>query len=47
MPSSQRKAIAVAKADDLLKELQIQEPDKIDIERIAIFKGVDVRYVPF
>jgi Zn-dependent peptidase ImmA (M78 family) len=46
MPSSQRKAIAVAKADDLLKELKIQEPDEIDIERIAIFKGVDVRYAP-
>ena len=46
MPSSQRKAIAVAKADDLLGELQIQEPGEIDIERIAIFKGAEVRYAP-
>ncbi|MFZ1218763.1 MAG: ImmA/IrrE family metallo-endopeptidase [Chthoniobacterales bacterium] len=46
MPSSQRKAIVVARADDLLAELQIQEPREIDIERIAIFKGADVRYAP-
>jgi uncharacterized protein DUF955 len=44
MASSERKAIAVAKADELLNELQIKEPSEIDIERMAIFKGVDVRY---
>lgn len=44
MPSSPRKAIAVAKADDLLGELQIQEPSEIDVERIAIFKGADVQF---
>jgi hypothetical protein len=42
--SSERKAIAVARADELLRELQIREPAEIDIERIAIFKGADVRY---
>ncbi len=46
MPSSERKAIAIAKADDLLNELHIREPAEIDIERIAIFKGADVRYAP-
>lgn len=46
MPSSERKAIAIAKADDLLNELHIREPTEIDIERIAIFKGADVRYAP-
>src|SRR5437870_4302042 len=46
MPSSERKAIAVAKADDLLNELHIREPDEIDVERIAIFKGAEVRYAP-
>jgi Zn-dependent peptidase ImmA (M78 family) len=46
MPSSERKAIAVAKADDLLNELRIREPDEIDIERIAMFKGAEVRYAP-
>jgi Zn-dependent peptidase ImmA (M78 family) len=44
MAASERKAIAVATADQLLKELQIQEPLEIDIERMAIFKGADVRY---
>jgi Zn-dependent peptidase ImmA (M78 family) len=42
--SSERKAIAVAKADELLRELQIRAPTEIDIERIAIFKGAYVRY---
>jgi Zn-dependent peptidase ImmA (M78 family) len=42
--SSEREAIAVAKANELLRELQIREPAEIDIERIAIFKGADVRY---
>ena len=44
MASSERKAIVVAKADELLRELYIREPSEIDIERIAIFKGADVRY---
>jgi len=44
MASSERKAIAVARADDLLAELHIQQPEEIDIERIAIFKDADVRY---
>src|ERR1700747_438356 len=44
MSITERKAIAVAKADELLSELRIQEPDEIDIERIALFKGADVRY---
>lgn len=46
MASSERKAIAVAKADGLLNELRIREPDEIDIERIALFKGAEVRYAP-
>lgn len=46
MPSSERKAIAIAKADDLLNELHIREPTEIDIQRIAIFKGAEVRYAP-
>ena len=44
MASSERKAIAVAKADELLQELQIQQPAEIDVDRIAIFKGAEVRY---
>lgn len=44
MASSARKAIAIAKADDLLQELQIRNPAEIDIERIAIFKNANVRY---
>jgi hypothetical protein len=39
-----RKAIAVARATELLSELQIIAPDEIDIERIALFKDVEVRY---
>jgi hypothetical protein len=46
MASSQRKAIAVAKADDLIGELQIQEPAEIDIERIALYKNAHVRHAP-
>jgi uncharacterized protein DUF955 len=46
MAITERKAIAIAKADELLSELGIQEPDEIDIERIALFKGADVRYAP-
>jgi IrrE N-terminal-like domain len=44
MAITERKAIAIAKADELLSELRIREPDEIDIERIALFKGVDVTY---
>jgi hypothetical protein len=43
---SPRKAIAAAKADDLLKEINVCEPDEIDIERIAVYKDVDVEYEP-
>ncbi len=45
MAFSQRKAIALAKADALLNELQIREPREIDIERIAILKDANVRFV--
>jgi hypothetical protein len=44
MASSQRKAIVIARADDLLSELRIREPSEIDIERIAFFKDARVRY---
>ena len=44
MATTERRAIAIAKADELLSELHIQKPDEIDIERIALFKGADVRY---
>jgi hypothetical protein len=46
MSITERRAIAVAKADELIAELRVQEPGEIDIERIAIFKGADVRYAP-
>src|SRR5687768_11074949 len=46
MPPSERKAIAVAKADDLLNELRICDPGEIDIGRIAVFKGAEVRHAP-
>jgi hypothetical protein len=46
MALSERKAIAIARADDLLSELRIREADEIDVERIAIFKGADVEYAP-
>jgi len=46
MSSTARKAIAVAKADDLLMEINVCEPDEIDIERIAIYKDAEVRYEP-
>jgi hypothetical protein len=39
-----RKAIAVAKARELLNELKILEPDEIDIDRIAFFKDAEIRY---
>jgi Zn-dependent peptidase ImmA (M78 family) len=41
-----RKVIAATKARELLNELQILEPDEIDVERIALFKDVEVRYEP-
>ena len=39
-----RKAIAVAKARELLNELKILEPNEIDIDRIAFFKDAEIRY---
>jgi len=39
-----RKSIAPAKARELLKELNILEPDEIEIELIAAFKNAPVRY---
>jgi hypothetical protein len=42
--SQPRKAIAVAKARELLNELKILEPDEIDIDRIAFFKDAEIRY---
>jgi len=39
-----RKAIAVAKARELLNELRILEPDEIDIDRISFFKDAEIRY---
>ena len=41
-----RKSIAAAKARGLLKELNILEPDEIDVELIAAFKNAPVRYEP-
>jgi Zn-dependent peptidase ImmA (M78 family) len=41
-----RKSIAPAKARELLKELNILEPDEIEIELIAAFKNAPVRYEP-
>lgn len=46
MSVTERRAIAIAKADGLISELHIEEPDEIDIARIAIFKGAQVRYAP-
>jgi len=46
MAITERRAIAIAKADELLSELRIEEPDEIDIERIALFKRADIRYAP-
>jgi hypothetical protein len=39
-----REALAPARARQLLKELNILQPDEIDIERIAAFKDAPVRY---
>jgi len=41
-----RKSIAPAKARELLNELNILEPDEIEIELIAAFKNAPVRYEP-
>jgi len=41
-----RKTIAALKARDLLKELNILEPDEINIESIAAYKNAPVRYEP-
>lgn len=41
-----RKAIPLAKARELSKELNILVPDEIDIERIALYKDAQVRYEP-
>lgn len=41
-----RKTIPLLKARELLSELQILEPNEIDIERIAIFKDAEVRHEP-
>ena len=46
MSLSPRKAIAVARAKELLNELRILEPSEIDIERIALYKNALVRYEP-
>src|SRR5439155_21092377 len=46
MRGSARRAIAIARADDLLSELHIREPQEIDVERIAMFKDAQVRYAP-
>jgi Zn-dependent peptidase ImmA (M78 family) len=39
-----RKAIAALKARELLKELNILEPDEIDVEAMAAYKNAPVRY---
>ena len=41
-----RKAIAALKARELLRELNILEPDEIDVELIASYKNAPVRYEP-
>ena len=41
-----RRAIAAARAKELLTELRIRNPDEIEIEKIAAFKNVLVRYEP-
>lgn len=44
--SQVRKTIPLLRARELLSELRILEPDEIDIERIALFKDVEVRHEP-
>ena len=44
--SQARKAIPVAKARELHRELNILEPGEIDIERVAFYKDAQVRYEP-
>jgi Zn-dependent peptidase ImmA (M78 family) len=44
--SQARKTIAALKARELLKELEICQPDEIDVELIAAYKNAPVRYEP-
>jgi Zn-dependent peptidase ImmA (M78 family) len=44
--SQVRKVIATVKARELLKELNILEPDEIKVELIAAYKNAPVRYEP-
>lgn len=46
MKLTPRKAISVARAREVLKDLDIQEPDEIDVSRIAAYYGVEVREEP-
>lgn len=46
MTTNARQAIAVTRAKQLVTELGIAEPNEIDIERIAAFNNVLVRYEP-
>jgi len=41
-----RKTIAALKARELLKELNILEPDEIEVDLIAAYKNAPVRYEP-
>ena len=41
-----RKTIAALKARELLKELNILEPDEIKVDLIAAYKNAPVRYEP-
>lgn len=41
---SPRKEMAVTRARQVISDLEIAEPDEIDIERIAFFFGVGVQY---
>lgn len=43
MKLSPRKTLSVAKARDILAHLEIQEPDEIDVGRIAAYYGVETR----
>jgi predicted transcriptional regulator len=46
MKLAPRKAISVARAREVLSHLDIQEPDEIDVARIAAYYGVHVREEP-
>jgi len=43
MKLSPRKALSVAKAREILTHLQIEEPDEIQVERIAAYYGIETR----